>query len=343
VSDNIPLHLRITGLTPSNEDVDSRRAAVANLAELWGKNKTVDQIVAKAAAIAESLGGDGSPPAELGTEIQTAVQKHASAFLYAERPLEVGLCAGMAAVKMMRAEPGNSGWAILDVYANALWAALAFQPVLGEEKRENLRREVFDQAQQYSLASAEQARERKDVAEPIDLVVTIAEENKTTTNFKKAALGTIEALRRNAALDREEIDFLWWSQLSRSRLLNRPLSNISEATRLVASGIEASGLLRRLPAEVHRDLVLRTADADLEFDLPALLAEIGDDRAALASGIETHYVTTYPTVFPLLNAIVTGSSEVDGATEKRKASTWGGRALLEGALSRMMGTGSLSK
>jgi hypothetical protein len=343
MTDNISLHLRITGLTPSNDDVNSRRAAVDDLASAWGKSRDVNQILANVAAIAESLGSGGAPAAELAAEVQTAVQKHASAFLSAEKPLEVGLCAGMAAVKMMSTEPRSSGWTTLDVYANALWSALSFQPVLSEQKREDLRREVFDQAQQYSLECAERARERVDVPEPNDLVVTIAEGNKATTNFKKAAFATIEALRRNAALDREEIDFLWWSQLSRSRLLNRPLSNISEATRLVASGIEASGLLRRLPAEVHRDLVLRTADAEPEFDLPALLAEIGDDRAALLRGINTQYVTTYPTVFPLLNSIVTGTADVSGAMEKRKASTWGGRALLEGALSRMMVTGILNK
>ena len=96
MTDNIPVHLRITGLTPSNDDVDSRRLAVADLAKTWGKVKDVDLIVAKAAAIAVSLGGDGNPTAELGTEVQGAVQKHASAFLYEDRPLEVGVCAGMA-------------------------------------------------------------------------------------------------------------------------------------------------------------------------------------------------------------------------------------------------------
>ncbi|KUZ74806.1 GTPase-associated system all-helical protein GASH [Burkholderia ubonensis] len=343
MTDNIPVHLRITGLVPSNDDVDSRRAAVANLAATWGKIKNVNEIIEKAAAIAESLGGDGVPAAEFGTEIQAAVQKHASAFLYAERPLEVGVCAGMAAVSMMKSEPGDHGWTIVDLYTNALWSALAFQPVLTEEKRENLRREVFDRAQRRSLDSAEKARERKSVVEPTDLVITITEEDKTTTNFKKAALDTIEALRRNATLDREEIDFLWWSQLNRSRLLNRPLAKISEATRLVASGIEASSHLRRLPAEVHRDLVLRTADADPELDLAEVLAEIGGDRNALAAGIQTQNVITYPTVFPLLNAIVTGVTECEGAKEKRGASTWGARALLEGALSRMMTVGMPSK
>jgi hypothetical protein len=343
VTDNIPMHMRITGLTPSNEDVDSRRAAIAELGVAWGKIKSVSQILEKAAAIAESLGGDGVPTVELGTEIQIAVQKHASAFLYAERPLEVGVCAGMAAMSLMKSEPGSYGWTIVDVYTNALWSALAFQSVLEDQKRESLRREVFDRAQKRSLDSAEKARERGAVAEPIDLVVTIAEEDKITTNFKKAALGTIEALIRNATLDREEIDFLWWSQLNRSRLLNQPLTKIPEVTRLVASGIEASGHLRRLPAEVHRDLVLRTADEDPELDLMELLAELRDDRAVLAGAICAREVTTHSTVFPLLNAIVTNEAKCEGAKVKRRASTWGGRALLEGALSKVMTTGILSK
>ncbi|HDV6370367.1 TPA: GTPase-associated system all-helical protein GASH [Burkholderia cepacia] len=343
MSDNIPVHLRITGLVPSNDDVDSRRAAVTSLAKAWGKISNVNQIVGKAAAIAASLGGDGVPAVDFGTEIQVAVQKHASAFLYAERPLEVGVCAGMAAVSMMSSVPGDHGWKIVDVYTNALWSSLGFQSALKDDKRENLRREVYDRALQRSLESAERARERQSVAEPVDLVVTIAEEDKATTNFQTAAMNTIAALRRNAALDREEIDFLWWSQMSRSKLLNRPLAKIAEATRLVAMGIEASSHLRRLPAQVHRELVLRTTDSDPKLDLAELLAEIGDDRAALASGVHQQSVTAYPTVFPLLNAIVTGALDCEGAKEKRLASAWGARALLESALSRMMNMGLLDK
>jgi|LakMenEpi03Aug12_release.lakeMendotaPanAssembly.Ray.scaffolds.fasta_scaffold509379_1 hypothetical protein len=343
MNDNIPVHLRIAGLAPTNEDVDSRRAAVAKLATAWSKISNVDQIVKKAADIAQCLGGEGTPTAEFGSEIQAAVQKHASAFLYVDRPLEVGVCAGMAVVSMMKSELGKSGWTITDVYANALWSALAFQPPLSEEKRENLRREVLDCAVRWSLQSAELARERDDVADPIDLVVTISEVNKSTTNYKQSITGTIGALRRNAALDREEIDFLWWSQLSRSRLLNRPLASISEGARLVASGIEAARHLRRLPAETHRDLVLRTTDADPELNLAELMSEIENDRHLLSEGVYKERVISHPTIFPLLNAIVTGEVGCKGADEKRKASTWGARALLEGALSKMMAIGRLDK
>jgi hypothetical protein len=342
VTDNIPMHLRITGLIPSDNDVDSRRLAVADLSETWGKVRDPGSIVSKAAAIAVSLGGDGRPTAELGTEVQGAVQKHASAFLYEDRPLEVGVCAGLAAVAMLAPDPGTNGWTIRDIYSNALWSALAFQPVLEDGKRENLRREVLDRARQRSLDSAERARERDTVPDPVELAVEDGDE--VTTNFKKVALDAIEALRRNSALDREELDFLWWSQLSRSRLLNRPLSALSEAVRLVGAGIEASSHLRRLPADVHRDLVLRTVDADPDFDLPELLAEIGGYRAPLAEGIYVFSnVTAHPTVFPLLNAIVTGNADAVGSGIKRNASTWGARALLESALSRNIATGIIKQ
>ncbi len=340
--DNLPVHMRITGLTPSNEDVDSRRAAASQLATSWGKLRDIGQILTKAAIIAEALGGDGVPADNLGEEIQAAVQKHASAFLYSERPLEVGVCAGMAAVSIMKRPIGASGWTTADIYSNSLWSALAFQSPLADVKRESLRREVLDLAQQQSLESASKARERVPVADPVDLVVTLGEEDKVTTNFKKAAQDSIDALRRNAALDREELDFLWWVQLNRSRLLNRPFASIAEATRLVASGVEAAGHLRRLPADVHRDLVLRTTDGDPELDMAELIAEIGSDRAALITPFRTSNALSHPTVFPLLHALSTGALDGPGAAMKRKASTWGSRALLEGALVRMVGTGIIN-
>ena len=337
--DSIPVHMRITGLTPSNEDVDSRRAAVSELAKIWGKINDPNKIVAKAAEIAESLGGDGTPAPTLGAEVQSAVQKHASAFLYSERPLEVGVCAGMAAMSMMTPEPGNHGWAILDVYSNALWSALAFQPPLEDGKRENLRREVLDRACQRSLDSANKARERDAVPDPLDLTVAFGEDDKATTNFKKAVAGTVGSLRRNAALDREELDFLWWAQLGRSRLLNRPLAGIVEATRLIASGIEGAGHLRRLPADVHRDLVLRTVNEDSELDLRELIGVIGEDRQVLGGQFAGGPAVAHPSVFPLLHALATGEISGGGAIAKRKTSTWGSRSLMEAGLIRMIKSG----
>ena len=340
--DNLPVHMRIATLTPSNEDVDARRAAITTLSTRWGKITNVSEILGKAEMIAASLGGDGQPHESLGTEVQVAVQKKASAFLFKESPLDVGICAGVAAVSILSGAPSTNGWTTADVYSNVLWSALGFQPTLPDEKRENLRREVLDLAQTRSREAAAKVRERTVVPDMADLTVTIEEEGeeaKTTTNFKKATGATIEALRRNAALDREELDFLWWVQLNRSRLLKRQMAEMAEPLRLVTLGIEAVSHLRRLPADLHYELVLRTVDKDPELDLQELIEAIGDNRTVLAGAINTARVAQHPTIFPLLHSLATGEAGVAGGDQKRKASTWAGRALLEAALSRMCDNG----
>lgn len=337
---NIAVHMRISGVTVNDEDVNSRRTAATSLATSWGKERTVSKIVSKAVDVARALGGDGNPSPSLGSEIQGAIQKKSSSFLYEERPLEISVCAGMAMVSILAASPGNNGWTTRDVYATALWSSLAYQPVLEAERRENLRREVLDAARNWVAIASEKARERTNVPDPSDVEVTIDESKAVTNNFNEALAGTVEALRRNAALDREELDFLWWAQLGRSRLLNRQLCAVAEPTRIVAAGIEGARMLRRLPCEVHREIVLRTLDQDPELDLAELLAAIGDDRATLGAAFVEGDVTAHPTIFPLLHALATGEVSGSGAAVKRSVSEWGERALLEAGFVRMMSTGA---
>lgn len=336
--DKIAVHMRISGVTVSDDDVNSRRTAATSLATKWRNEKTASAIVSKAADIADALGGDGQPSPTLGGEIQAAIQKKSSAFLYEERPLEVGVCAGMAMVSILTS-PGASGWSVYDVYAAALWSALAYQPILETERRENLRREVLDAAALRSATAAKKARERTDVPDPSAVEITIDASNVVTSNVKEAMTSTVEALRRNAALDREELDFLWWAQLGRSRLLHRQLSAIIEPTRIVAAGIEGARILRCLPCEVHREIVLRTLEQDPELDLAEMLAAIGDDRAPLGASFIEGSVVAHPTVFPLLHALATGEMDRPGAAVRRHVSEWGERALLEAGLAKMMSQG----
>jgi hypothetical protein len=93
----------------------------------------------------------------------------------------------MAFVNLAKPEPRVADWTTVDLLATALWLALDFQPTLQEQKREDLRREVLDVARSRSTTAAEKARERSAVGDLLDLVVTIGEESKVTTNFKVTA------------------------------------------------------------------------------------------------------------------------------------------------------------
>ncbi|MEE3508531.1 GTPase-associated system all-helical protein GASH [Pseudomonas sp. 10C3] len=337
--ENIAVHMRIASVSVSDDDVNSRRTAATNLATAWGKESSVSKILSKAADAAVALNGDGKPSAALGEEVQKAIQKKSASYLYEERPLDVSVCAGMAMISILGATPGTRGYSSVDFYAAALWSVLAYQPVLEADRREKLRREVLDAAIKWSTTSAEAARERADVPDPSIVNIAIGEDGLPTHNIADALAKTIEALRRNAALDREELDFLWWAQLGRSRLLNRQLSAIAEPTRIVAAGIEGARMLRRLPCEVHREIVLRTLDQNTEIDLPELLAAIGDDRELLGAAFIEGSVASYPAVFPFLHALATGEANGAGATVKRPVSEWGERALLEAGFAKLISHG----
>lgn len=350
--ENLAVHMRITGTHVSNEDVNTRRSAITDLSAAWVGNGTVEQSLAKATAIAQAL-HDDTPPAALGAEVQTAVQKYASAFLYEETPFEVGIVAGMAFTEIVKAKPqATSEWTTAEILSAAVWSALSYQQPLAETKREALRSEALKAAESYVTRAAEASRARSPVEDFEKLVITLAASAKTeggagaealptaSSNFEKATLATITALRRNAALDREELDFLWWAQLGRSRLLGRQLASLAEPVRLVAAGIEGAAHLRRLPCEVHRDIVLKTLDKDSELDLRKLLSAIGVDREKIGGRYADGMATKWPAVFPLLNALATGEANGPEHAAKRPASTWGARALLEAGMVQYFRTGA---
>ncbi|KQV53302.1 hypothetical protein ASC95_11175 [Pelomonas sp. Root1217] len=332
---NLALHLRITGMQVLDGDVNSRKAAAADLQAKWLKENALATIFQRAHNIATALGTDGDPPHDLAVEVEKAVQDHASAFLSSERPLEVGICAAAAIDAMLEGSRLDSdGWTVVDVLATALWSALSFQTPLLDAKREALRLEVLELVQQRSMEAAEESRERTEVADFGDFAVVDGDDAKTLTAFKRATGSTIKALRRNAALDREELDFMWWTLVARSRLLDRPLSKLVEPVRLVVAGIEAADYLRRLPCDVHRDLVLRHADEDTEATLSVLLAALGDDAATVRDSLAEHdeAILATPGVFPLLSALLTGKAHHHGGDGPRSCSDWGARALLETSL-----------
>jgi hypothetical protein len=153
--------------------------------------------------------------------------------------------------------------------------------------------------------------------------------------FKEATTATIGALRHNAMLDREELDFLWWALLDRSRIFKKRLEDLEESTRLIASGIEAADVLCRLPCDVHRDLVLRSTGLDETLSLSSLLKALGSNREVLAARFQGSVAETLPSVFPLLSSVVLNNAGIDGGALERPASEWGARALLEASLVRL--------
>lgn len=345
---NLALHMRISTLTPHDGEVDSRRAAGTALASAWSKLRKVPEIVVCAQEVAVAL-WSAVPPDNLATQVEAAVQEHSSSFLASDRPLEIGICAAVAVSKMVEMSPHVDGYSATDLFVTALWSALSFQAPLEDAKREAMRSEILEAARVRAIEASDLSRKRTEV---IDFGVLNVEqqhedegETKITNNFKKVTEKTINALRRNAALDREEIDFLWWTLVARSRVLKKPLQAINEPVRAVVAGIEAADYLRRFPCEVHRELVLRSLDSNPSLHLKDLIEALGESREKIVTGCKlTAPPTNQSLVFPLVNAITTGvvDPEDKNASINRSSEEWGARALLEAGLLRITTTGPVS-
>jgi hypothetical protein len=181
---------------------------------------------------------------------------------------------------------------------------------------------------------AERSRKRATVPEigPLSIPEGQPTGPRANTAFRKATEPLVKALRENAELDREELEFLWWKIEDWSEALDAPLSGTDPLVRAVVAGIDGASKLRRLPASGHRNVVLRGTPTGYPATLSTLLAALGDYRATLANSIDAERVGRSSTVFPLLVAIASADAAGAGADIERDARDWGARALLEGGI-----------
>jgi hypothetical protein len=337
--------IRIFSANPSDELVEKRTAAIGEIAKIIGAERNVVELLRYGNDLAIAVQKGGSLSKSLTGMIEGAIRKSSTAFVADDRTkLEMLVCGLAGALQMLAsATPTPRGsTSIADLLSYGLWSALSFQKPRTEANLEKLRGELMAAAQHQCIRAANESRKRVPVADPDFELVTKkkddapAEIDAETLNQELQLFGTaIADLKANAVIDREEIDLLWWVISDWSTLLRRRFSTEEGAVAAVASGIEAGRLVRRIPAEAHRHLVLRNVPASKDLSLQELVNAIGDDRAALVLTEGQTLISQYPMVFPLSSALTTGTANDAKAKIKRPIGDWADRALLETAIAHM--------
>jgi len=125
---------------------------------------------------------------------------------------------------------------------------------------------------------------------------------------------------------------LLWSLGDWSTLQQRHFSELSMQVAAVTAGIEGSRLLRRLPSEGHKHLVLRRVVDDSERTATEFAASLGDGAAPIRSAYSTrHHVKNFPRVFRLLSAVSGGIVNTQSLGNR----SWGARAIIEAMALRL--------
>lgn len=342
---HIATYIRIFDSDPSDDLVNKRTAAISEIANAVKAQRTVDELLRIANDLAVAAQQGGTLSASLTETIEGAIRKSSTAFVAEGHELEMLVCGMAGALQVLEgATPLRNGTtSIADVLSIGLWSALSFQKPRSDAKLEQLRSELMRTAQHHCAAAAHDSRKRAKVLDPEFKEAPKKTEDDPDDEFDAVAVNeglkpfrdAITDLRANAAIDREEIDLLWWVLSDWSKLLGRRLSTEKAGAAAVASGLEVGRMIRRIPAEAHRHLVLRNVATGKDLSLQELLTAIADDRIALAPTEAETYISRCPSVFPLSTALRTGSTHDATAKVKRSLGDWAERALLESAIAHL--------
>jgi hypothetical protein len=324
-------YVRIFCPEPKDDDVRRRNAAVVAIQSWIMALQEPSSAIRLASALADGV-SDGQARDEFASKVEQAiVDAGSAAFVRQGHDLEIIVVALVSALNLVEREPDESNWTPVDALAAGLWSALSFQAPVSEEPIELLRQEVLVASRKRTMLIAERSRKRVAVPEIGPLTLPEAQPTGARANlaYRRATEPLVKALRENAELDREELEFLWWTIEDWSDSLDGRLSDADPLVRAVVAGIDGAAKLRRLPASGHRNVVLRGVPAGIPVTLTALLAALDDRRSTMAATIDVHRIGQSATVFPLLTAIASAKTDPVGADIERDAREWGARALLE--------------
>jgi hypothetical protein len=328
-------YARIFWAEPTDADVAARNKSVATLRTEFGA-LSPRKAIAVAGALVDALAG-ANLPSELSQTIERAISDESPAFQMSGQELQGAVCAAVAALDLSRNAPiDGSGWSAPEAMAAALWSGLALQNPLDSAPVEALRKDLLEVCRDRVRTVARQARARRDVPDVGKLTIPESEPTGTRaqTAYKRATEPVIKALKENADLDREEIDFLWWALGDHSELFGCPLYEKAAFSRAIAVGIEGASKLRRLPSDGHRHVVLRQIGESESLTLEGLIGRLAEDKADLVHGFSGTWAMAHPSVFPLISALPT-DAKLRESSVSLDARGWGARALLETAIIRL--------
>ncbi len=301
---DIALHVRIFEGNPTDDLVKKRQTAIKEIAAKFVKPNTVSRLLSVANGVALGSIDNGKLPPSLATEVGESITKVSPSFVNEGHDLELATCAMLALMTAVETGTKSSNLTNADYLAVGIWLAISLQGGGKNERFERLRQSLLELCRDHVLKAANYGRVRSQPSKITDL----AADNSNLGNVVENLKSTIATLYSNAAVDREEIDLLWWSVTGWSDALGAKYADAKPHVAAVALGLDAAKRLRRMPIELHKELVLRRVPEGESLTAVKLVKELGEDRQRLGAvyGSDSDVISN-PEVFPLLNALASGS------------------------------------
>jgi hypothetical protein len=322
---DVAQHVRIFEGSPTDEFVTKRQTAIKDIAAKFIKPNYVTRLLSVANGVVHASKDGGKLPPELAGEVAASIAKVSPSFVAEGHDLELSTCSMLAAITAIETGSKAGTLTASDYLAAGIWSGMSWQTGSRNGSFERLRKLLLDVSRDHVLKAAELGRVR---SKPTKAIV-LTEDNSNLGKVVENLRSVVDTLTANAAVDREEIDLLWWSISGWSDVLGTRYADAKPHAAAIALGLDAAKRLRRMPLDLHKALVLRRVPDGESLTLTQLVKTLGDDRSKLGArfGAET-LVTENTQVFPLLNLLASGSSKGAGKSAF-SMSDLASRALLE--------------
>jgi hypothetical protein len=330
---NIAELVRIYENNPSDDFVTKREIAMVAVAGRVNGSKSVTDLFNYANSLSAGL-GDTKLTGDFADICIAELSTASPSFVAEANETQVFVCAlGACLTLLNNFTPSETERTAKEVFAASIHAGLSFQPASSNAKVGQAVQEILDRSASAFRLTSEVSRKRAPVA---DLDVSFEESDTATSACEKvveSAQSILASLQRNAVLDREELELLWFCLGDHSSVLNVKLSTLKPSVGLVASALETNALLRRLPSTSHVNMAMRNVAAGKGKTLKALVSENEAHRQEFLDYLADEMPLTYPSLLPVVSAILGYSQPRDD--EVRVMSEWGRRLVLELGLTKL--------
>jgi|GEM_PF-1655812 len=334
---NIAKYIRIFKVDPDDDFVTKRTAAIKVIEEGFKKKTVINDILKLANSLSVGNKDISAIDPEITSIVEKAIKKQSSSFVAEDEEQQIITCALISVNEYFSkiSATSKNSLTVSDVLAIGIWSAFSFQePISDKPKLNELIGEIVNAGRKVITSNSYTSRQRQLVNTPKPLQAP--EDLTQVISSIKSIIPAIASLTTNAALDREEIDVLWWMLNDRSLILDIPFLELKPVEQAVLKGLEISSLLRRLGSDSHRNIATKALNKDDKFDATELLNEITDSSEKISDYLSKYkIINECPEIFPLMTILSKKDTNISGAKTKRTLSEWASRALVEGTMLNM--------
>lgn len=264
-----PEWYRIVNPRPDDETIEKRKLAVTDLIERLSAAEDYQLLVPCAAGVSNGFESGFNQDSPLVQAVFECISSHQPAFIgdLSENALEYRVCCAIALGEILTRDEAEGGIPQED----AQLAGSLFVSAMGMRSKVTMRylqivlQDLEDVAFSALERTAAARRQRRGLnLQGLDKLEVPGDIPTFWQNLLPQLKACIENLEQNAAMDREELDVLWWLHNGFSETVDQPLVALAPGVAALCCGAEVANQVITPPLETVRQMVLHASEKGRE-------------------------------------------------------------------------------